>query len=272
MRTILLAALLCGSSGCALPLFAQDSWQTASVPERTSLSGAGHSFSPVYSADGRFLAFVSQANNLVTNDSPTPFLDLFLRDLAAGLTHLVSVDVSGTGGGHGNSEFPSVSSNGQHVAFAGAASNLVADDYNDAGDIFLLHLGAGDSDGDGLDDGWEETYFSGLDRDGQEDFDQDGHTDQEEFLAGTDPTNRGSIFQILRLTRQGTDQALLLWSAEPGKTYRVQFKLGMPNWSWVDLGGRVTATGTTVSMVDPSTPFAQKHCRVVLDQGSATTR
>ena len=50
-----------------------------SAPEHVSVTGAGHSFLPSFSADGRSLAFVSFANNLVTNDAPKPFTDVFVR-------------------------------------------------------------------------------------------------------------------------------------------------------------------------------------------------
>ena len=45
-----------------------------------------------------------------------------------------------------------------------------------------------DSDGDGMLDAWEMQYFGSLDRDGSGDFDQDGISDYEEFLYGSDPT------------------------------------------------------------------------------------
>lgn len=45
-----------------------------------------------------------------------------------------------------------------------------------------------DSDGDGLLDSWEITYFGNLARDGSLDFDGDGATDLAEFLAGSNPT------------------------------------------------------------------------------------
>jgi hypothetical protein len=44
-----------------------------------------------------------------------------------------------------------------------------------------------DSDGDGMLDDWEMQYFGSLDRDGSGDFDQDGISDLEEFLYGSDP-------------------------------------------------------------------------------------
>jgi hypothetical protein len=45
-----------------------------------------------------------------------------------------------------------------------------------------------DTDGDGMLDSWERTYFNTLDRDGQGDFDGDGLSDLDEFLQGKDPT------------------------------------------------------------------------------------
>ncbi len=45
-----------------------------------------------------------------------------------------------------------------------------------------------DSDGDDMLDAWEMQYFGSLDRDGTGDFDQDGISDLEEFLYGSDPT------------------------------------------------------------------------------------
>jgi hypothetical protein len=46
-----------------------------------------------------------------------------------------------------------------------------------------------DDDADGMDDGWEGRHFDGTSRDGAGDFDNDGCTDLEEFLGGTDPTD-----------------------------------------------------------------------------------
>lgn len=50
-----------------------------------------------------------------------------------------------------------------------------------------------DSDGDGLPDTWELLFFGGFGRDGSGDFDGDGHTDAEEFAAGTDPADPASF-------------------------------------------------------------------------------
>jgi Tol biopolymer transport system component len=112
--------------------------------------GGGDSWTPIISADGRYVLFASSANNLVlrTNGNPIPALVLpkmnaYLRDRTNGTTTLVSVNLSGAGGGNGDS-FPSeVSTNGRYVLFESSASDLVAGDTNGVTDIFLRDLVAG---------------------------------------------------------------------------------------------------------------------------------
>src|SRR6266581_1266423 len=74
--------------------------RTGSRPYLTGVTGSGNSYAPVFSADGKFVAFLSQANNLVTNDDLGPHLDLFLRDLTNTNAVLVSVNTNGIGGGN----------------------------------------------------------------------------------------------------------------------------------------------------------------------------
>src|SRR5207248_3349095 len=100
-------------------------------------SGGGQSYSPLFSGDGRYLIFISQANNLVTNDSNATFFDVFARDLVSGVTSLVSVQASGAGGGNGNSSVAVVSSNGLFIAFQSAASNLVTNDNNGTLNVYV---------------------------------------------------------------------------------------------------------------------------------------
>src|SRR6266566_2378358 len=100
---------------------------TTDIP---NIAASGNSYAPSFSADGRFIVFVSHANNLVTNDDLAPYLDLFVRDLVASNTVLVSVNTTGLGGGNADANSPSISSNGQFVVFASMASNLVNNDTN----------------------------------------------------------------------------------------------------------------------------------------------
>ena len=100
----------------------------------------GNDFSdfPAISEDGRFVAFVSRASNLVpgdTNEVP----DIFVRDLAEGRTERVSVSSQGEEGNNVSGEWyaPSLSADGRYVAFVSWASNLVPHDENERADIFI---------------------------------------------------------------------------------------------------------------------------------------
>ena len=117
------------------------------------------------------------------------------------------------------------------LRFQSFASDLVADDLNQSGDVFLSNIGTLDMDADGLDDTWEMTYFSDLSRDGSGDFDHDGATDAVEFRSGTDPTNSGSFLQVLLLTRSSAGLTTAIWNSVPGKTHRLQFKASLAGLS-----------------------------------------
>ncbi len=90
---------------------------------------------PAISADGRYVAFESSAPNLVRRDTNRA-IDVFVRDLQAGTTRLVSRDSSG-GQANGASGTASISADGNVVAFASRASNLVAGDTNGFADVFV---------------------------------------------------------------------------------------------------------------------------------------
>jgi Tol biopolymer transport system component len=95
----------------------------------------GESFSPAISSDGRFVAFQSDATNLVLNDTNNRS-DIFVHDRLAGTTARVSVDSDGKQA-NGDSIVPAISEDGRFVAFASEASNLVAGDTNNKADLFL---------------------------------------------------------------------------------------------------------------------------------------
>ena len=94
----------------------------------------GSSSSPQLSADGRFVAFSSTADNLVAGDT-NGASDVFVHDRTTGVTQRISVASDGTEGNAG-SNGPSVSADGRFVAFQSTASNLVADDTNGVQDLF----------------------------------------------------------------------------------------------------------------------------------------
>ena len=69
--------------------------------------------------------------------------DVFVRDRAAGKTLLVSVNRDGTRSGNGASLAASISADGRFVAFESSAGDLVANDTNNAADVFVRDLVAG---------------------------------------------------------------------------------------------------------------------------------
>ena len=129
----------------------------------------------------------------------------------------------------------------------------------------VLRLRREDTDHDGLPDDWELAYFNGLQRDGTGDFDGDGHSDKAEFLAGTDPTNGGSVFRVITISPVSGGPVQVLWSAVSGKKYRVQFKDSLTDTNWTALPGDVNATDTTAFKED-TTPATgnQRYYRVLL--------
>ena len=104
--------------------------------------GNGSSLVPSISADGRFVAFRSDASNLHPDDGDVG-PDAFVRDLQTNTTTLVS-RAAGAGGakGDGDSLLPRISANGRFVAFVSAASNLHADDGDTTADVFVRDLQA----------------------------------------------------------------------------------------------------------------------------------
>jgi hypothetical protein len=115
------------------------------VTERVSLSSSGdesneESYSPAISADGRFVAFDSYADNLVPDDT-NETEDIFVHDRLTGITQLVSRSSSGElAEPYWGSYGPTLSADGQFVAFYSYASNLVDDDSNGFSDIFRHEL------------------------------------------------------------------------------------------------------------------------------------
>ncbi|MBJ7455272.1 MAG: PD40 domain-containing protein, partial [Thermoleophilia bacterium] len=116
---------------------------TTLVSRATGPAGAGgndHSSSPMISKDGRHVVFLSDADNLSGEDIDT-FTNVFVRDLVAGTTTLVSRSPGPTGAaGNGNARSPSISDSGTRVAFPSGANNLSTEDDNSVFNVFVRDL------------------------------------------------------------------------------------------------------------------------------------
>lgn len=101
----------------------------------------GTSYVPTLSADGRFVAYSSEASNLVAGDTNGE-IDVFVRDRWLGTTARVNLTPAGlqsTGWG----DYPAISASGEFVAFLSPASDLLPGNTNPSGDLFLRALASG---------------------------------------------------------------------------------------------------------------------------------
>ena len=93
------------------------------------------------SADGLWIAFESQAFNLVNGDT-NGVADVFLHDIQSLVTTRVSVASDGTEG-NGDSLYPYISATGRWIGFTSDATNLVGRDLNDRCDVFVHDSNSG---------------------------------------------------------------------------------------------------------------------------------
>jgi TolB protein len=98
--------------------------------------GNGNSLVPAISGDGTKVAFVSDASDL-TAGPKGEFSNVYMRDLAAGTTQLVSADRAGAGT---DGATPAISADGLHVAFRSTATLTAEDTPGDASNIFVRDL------------------------------------------------------------------------------------------------------------------------------------
>jgi subtilisin family serine protease len=98
------------------------------------------SLSPTISNDGRYIVFMSDATNLVTDDT-NGVGDVFLYDRENNSIKLVSRSAMGTQS-NASSLSPRLSRDGSTIVFQSLASNLVDDDNNGSNDLFTVDIGS----------------------------------------------------------------------------------------------------------------------------------
>lgn len=166
----------------------------------SAAGGGGLSLSPApgpaISADGRMIAFQSDATNLVPSDG-NGFTDVFVRDVVAGTTVRASVGPGGaeiaTGGGD-----PDINGDGTKVVFSTAAAVDPLKDGNNKADIYLRDLSAGTTtlvsrrDGQDTVAGGESSTHGAISADGTTVAFQSESTDLD--LTVPDGNAKGDVF------------------------------------------------------------------------------
>lgn len=136
--------LVPGDANGQYDVFLKDLTTGAITMVNTAADGTvaqGSFFRFALSADGTTVAFASDADSLVPNDTNGTF-DVFVKDMVTGQVTLVSQTAGGVSA-NGFSTSPALSADGTIVAFESRADDLVPGDTNGQADIFVKDLSTG---------------------------------------------------------------------------------------------------------------------------------
>ena len=101
-----------------------------------------------------------------------------------------------------------------------------------------------DDDGDGICDDWERHFFNSLtvaSADGT-DYDENGFSDRDEFLAGTDPMDSQSRLVISELVHLGEGRFEVSWQSAANRTYTLLYKTDIAQTAWTPLETGIPST------------------------------
>ena len=130
----------------------------------------GKSYFPSMTSDGRYVAFASNASNLVPNDTNNA-TDVFVRDMLLGQTTRVSVSSKCEQGNGPTGTGVNITADGRYVIFGSFATNLVEDDVNGWPDGFVHDRWTGTTELVSLNWMGEQLYgwggVSGISNDGR---------------------------------------------------------------------------------------------------------
>jgi Tol biopolymer transport system component len=207
---------------------------------------------PSFSHDGRCVVYRSFASNILATNAGSPALILF--DRLTGRSSLAAHTSNGITPFPWISQ-PMLSTNGSLLTFQGSDSGIAQFDLNQSQDVFatsLAFVSLIDTDGDGIPDWWTQEYFGhaiGEELDSsraQDDADNDGMTNHEEFMAGRNPTDPNSVFQLtIAPTNVSGTNVVLTWTALPGKSYQVQYTETLDTIAWQTFPGNPVIAGNT---------------------------
>lgn len=154
--------------------------------------------------------------------------------------------------------------------YEGVAIEALGQNFVDRGGRLIIGGSNPDSDEDGLDDGWEQTFFGSLEESGENDSDGDGASNASEQIAGTDPTDSSSTFRLTIEELPGADGMPpflnLSWFGLSSRSYFVQISEDLINWRVVSLIPGADGTTTYEDSVNfpPAAGDLPLYYRVVI--------
>jgi Tol biopolymer transport system component len=137
--------LVAGDTNSAWDIFVRDRESGETRRVSVSSSGAqanGNTYAAAITGDGRYVAFSSDASNLVAGDT-NGTEDVFVYDRQSGETRRLSVSSSGAQANGPSGYGVAISDDGRYVSFSSSATSLVADDTNGKQDVFVHDLQSG---------------------------------------------------------------------------------------------------------------------------------
>jgi Tol biopolymer transport system component len=229
---------------------------------------------PCFSADGRYLAYVTSSANVPADTNGLN--DVYLYDCLTSSNTLVSQPYNARASANGDSDSPVISPDGRFVAYRSAASNLVPGDFNGLPDAFLwdrltgittlLSVSQGSDSsannrsltpvfgGDGT-NVFFETWASDL-------VPYDFNRGSDIFAISLLPFGPVPPFRVA-IVPGPSPGIWISWLAVVGKSYRVQFKNTLADPAWQDLAGIVTLVGAHAYLNDFAAPGSQRFYRVI---------
>jgi hypothetical protein len=124
--------------------------------------------------------------------------------------------------------------------------------------------GGTDSNGNGLPDAWERTYFGALGVDPNADADGDQVSNKQEYLAGTNPTNSADKLTVTAFTStKGGTNVNLTWNSVLTRHYAIQKATNLLAQTWLDSGlGTVSPSGSSTTKAFTDTFATNRFYRV----------
>ena len=126
--------------------------------------------------------------------------------------------------------------------------------------LFTSGTGGGDTDGDGLPDAWETTYFGNLGQTAGGDFDHDDTNNLAEYRLGLVPNSGSSRFAA---THGAGGQ--LQWPSVTGVTFKIERSTTLAAGSWEPLENAFPGTAGTATYTDPNPPVGKAVYKVTLN-------